>query len=247
MPSPRPLSRSADAAVRFEGLPTGLNALVAVPAAQRKSITVDVRLPDLESAEPVRALTASAGAAHTRVRLILAPDTPPGAYSGTVHAPLGDMPAVIVVRDRAHLTVVPSSLRITATPGGELSQQLTVANAGNVPCTISRTFGFGLFATDGLDRAVGAGLIANSTGLDRLATIADSAAAGHGGLVRLVIRDGAGVINPGESRQLAAEMHFSSRLEPGRQYFATWRLHDLCVAISVEVAEPPPGTREPQS
>ncbi len=216
-----------------------------MPGAQRRAITVDVALPDLDAAQPVRAVTAPVGEAHTRVRLVLAAGTPPGAYDATVHTSLGDLPAVVVVKERPHLTLTPSILRITVSPGGQAEQHLMVVNAGNVPCQIGRTYGFGLFDSEGLDRAVGAGLLADESGLERLTTMADSLAGSHGGLVRVIVREGAGVLNPGAARQLVTVLRFSDRLRPGLQYFATWRLHDLRTAVFVDVVKPTGTTKEP--
>lgn len=237
---------AAPPAIRFEGPPTGVTALVGVPANQRRGITVDVVLPGMDSAQPVRALTAQAGETHTHVRLVLAASTPPGIYDAVVHTPGGDISAEALVQERPHLTLTPRGLRMTVPPGGEASQQLVVFNAGNTPCQIGRTYGFGLFESQGLDRAVGTGLQADVGGLDRLAAMTDSLADSHGGLVRMTVRKGAGVLNPGEARQLVTALRFSGRLKPGLQYSATWRLHDLRTAVHVNVVEPPVTTKEPQ-
>jgi hypothetical protein len=247
VPRQAPANRRSAAlpAVRFEGTPTALDALVSVPGGQRREITVDVALPDMDSAQPVRALTAPVGESHTRVRLVLAAGTPPGAYDATVHTSHDDIPAVVLVKERSHLTLTPSILRIAAQPGGEVDQHLMVFNAGNVPCRIGRTYGFGLFDSEGLDRAVGAGLLADVSGLERVATMADSLADSHGGLVRVTVREGAGILNPGAARQLVTALRFSDQLKPGRQYFATWRLHDLHMAVFVDVFKPSVTSKEP--
>jgi hypothetical protein len=248
VPSRAPANRrsAAPSAVRFEGTPTAVSALVNVPGAQRSAIKVDVMLPGLDAAQPVQALTAPASETRTLVRLVLAAGTPPGAYDATVHTLAGDIPAVVLVKERPHLTLTPTLLRITAPPGGEIEQNLTAFNAGNVPCRIGRTYGFGLFDSEGLDKAVGAGLLAKAAGLERLATMADSLADSHGGLVRMTVREGAGVLNPGEDRQLVMALRFSDRLKPGLQYVATWALQDLRTAVLVDVVKPSVATREPR-
>jgi hypothetical protein len=230
--------------VHFEGTPTALTAVIDLPPAQRKAIMVEVQLPDVDSAQPVRTLTAPAADVRTQVRLVLASGTPPGSYQGTVHTPLGDLPAVIIVQNRPHLILTPSMLRMSTGPGGEVTQRLTVANAGNVRCTIGSTYAFGLFETDGLDRAVGAGLLSDTGGLDRVATIVDSLADSHGGLVRVSVREGAGALDPGEARELVAVLRFSDRLRPGHQYFSNWRLQDVCAPVLVDVARSRSKTTE---
>lgn len=232
--------------IRFEGPPTGLTALVGIPGNQRRGITVDVVLPGMDSAQPVRALTAPVGDTHTQVRLVLAASTPPGIYDAMIHTSHGDISAEALVQERPHLTLTPSSLRISVPPGGETSQQLMVFNAGNTPCQIGRTYGFGLFESQGLDRAVGTGLQADVSGLERLAAMAESLADSHGGLVRVTVHRGAGTLNPGEARQLVTTLHLSNRLKPGLRYSATWRLHDLRTAVQVSVVEPLVTTREPK-
>jgi hypothetical protein len=217
-----------------------------VPGSERGAITVDFALPGLDSARPARVLTAPAGETHTRVRLVLAADTPPGTYDGTVHTSSGDIPAVLLVKERVHLTLAPNILRITAPPGGEVDQVLMVFNAGNVPCQIGRTHALGLFESEGLDKAIGSGLLADVRGLERVATMADSLASSHGGLVRVTVSQGAGVLNPGAARDLVTTWRFSDRLKPGLQYFTTWRLYDLRIAVFVDAVKPPVTTKEPK-
>lgn len=213
------------------------HALVTLPSRERRSITVDVVLPGHDSAQPVRTLTAPVGEAHIRVQLVLAASTPPGAYDATVHTSQGDIPAVVLVKERLHLMLVPSIVRITAPPGGEVEQHLTVFNAGNVACAITENYVFGLFESEGLESAVAAGLMAERGGLERVAEMADSAAGSHGGLVRVTVRDGAGILDPGAARAVVTRFRFAGRLKPGRQYFATWRLHDLRTAVFVDVVQ----------
>jgi hypothetical protein len=220
-----------------------MNALVGVPGNQRQAIAVEVALPGMDSAQPVRALTAPVGQTHTRVRLMLAASTPPGTYHATVHTPGGDVAAVALVQERPYLTLTPSLLRLAVPPGGEADQHITAYNAGNTPCEIRRAYAFGLFESAGLDRAVGAGLQADVSGLDRLATMVDSVADSHGGLVRVTVRDGTGVLDPEEARQLVTAWRFSDRLKAGAEYFATWRLYNLSMAVLVDVITPPATPR----
>jgi hypothetical protein len=220
-----------------------MNALVGVPGNQRQAITVEVALPGMDSAQPVRALTAPVGQTHTQVRLVLASSTPPGTYDATVHTPDDDIAAVALVQERPYLTLTPSFLRLAVPPGGEADQHLTVYNGGNTPCQIGRAYAFGLFDSAGLDRAVGAGLQADVRGLDRLATMADSVADSHGGLVRVTVREGTGVLDPGQARQLVTALRFSDRLKAGAQYSATWRLYNLRTAVLVDVITPPATPR----
>jgi hypothetical protein len=225
-----------------------MNALVGVPGNQRQAIAVEVALPGMDSAQPVQALTAPVGQTFTRVRLVLAAGTPPGTYDATVHTPGGDISAVALVHERPYLTLTPSLLRIAVPPRGEADQHFTVYNGGNTPCELGRVYAFGLFESTGLDRAVGAGLQADVGGLDRLATMTDSVADSHGGLVRVTVHEGTGVIQPGEARQLVTVLRFSDRLKAGAQYSGTWRLYNLRTAVIVDVITPPAAqdtTEEP--
>src|SRR5262249_36284390 len=172
-------------------------------------------------------------------RLMLPATTPPGTYDAKVRTPGGDVSALALVQERLHLTLTPSLLRITVPPDGRADQRLTVHNGGNAPCEIGRAYVFGLFESAGLDRAVGAGLQADVSGLDRLAAMTDSIAGSHGGLVRVTVREGSGVLDPGEARQLVTTLRFSDRIKAGVQYFATWRLHNLRTAVLVDVITPP--------
>lgn len=220
-----------------------MNALVGVPGNQRQAIAVEVALPGMDSAQPVRALTAPVGQTHTRVRLVLAASTPPGSYEATVHTPGGDISGVALVQERQYLTLTPSLLRIAVPPSGEAEQHLAVYNGGNTPCEIGRAYAFGLFETAGLDRAVGVGLQADVSGLDRLGVMTDSVADSHGGLVRVIVREGSGVLDPGAARQLVTTFRFSDRLRAGTRYAATWQLHNVRTAVLVDVITPPATRR----
>jgi hypothetical protein len=115
-------------------------------------------------------------------------------------------------------------------------------NMGNVEIPIERRSSFCLFDPRGVDVAIYHALTekpaADQRRLDRAT---EEIAESHGGLVRATVREGAGVLPPGEFRELLVELHFSERVRPGKSYYGAWFLGESGLGIQVEGMTPSGG------
>ena len=97
MPRPRLVTQdegtpeSSGPVLRFDGEPGDEQALVAIPSAERLSVTVSVDLPG-DLGDAVRTLTAPVHADWTTVRLLLPDQTPEGEYTGRLDWSGGSIP-----------------------------------------------------------------------------------------------------------------------------------------------------------
>lgn len=231
----------SDPEVRFRGRPYALEAYVPAASAQRRSISVEVELPEALGGLPPRSLTSPAGPDQTLVRLVLPATTPPGRYPASVHAPEQTWPAWAEVAEYPHLSVSPRRLHVTAEAGSSVAVGMDVLNDGNVPCRVRKSYAFGLFEAGGLERAIGAGLSNRESAQSRLDTIIDTAAEAHGGLVRLTVAGAPYDLAPGQLQRLEVSLRLPERMAAGRTYTGTWGLYNL--QYSVEIAVP---GRQPQ-
>ncbi len=230
--------------LRFRGSPRSVEGMSTL-APQRPltaPLSLDLKLPrSLQAAAPLTVQTEPIGSSATRLRFSLPEATPPGVYEGTVRIGKETYPITVEVEPQAYLVVSPRQLIVQAAAGAEVTADLTIVNSGNVPCEITKTHAFGLFDVKGADRAIGAALADPEVkGQARLGRLMDEAADNHGGLVRVAVRDGAGVVEPGELRTLQVTLHFSERLKPGHTYWGTWPLHNLEYYVKIDVSSSSP-------
>jgi hypothetical protein len=226
--------------VRFDGQPGNVQALVPVPAAQRRSVAVSADLPDGLGAQ-IRALTAPLSDDWTTVRLLLPAQTPHGEYRGELTWAGGTIPAVVVVRRHARVHATPGDLRVQAFPGEEVKATVALHNAGNVAVDVRRVFVVPLEHINALDRAIIAALTSAQTHLDRFGIAADSLASDQVGLVRLIVVEGEGPIAPGHTQQTVLELRMPETLEPGTTYSGSWLVGGLEVPIVVDAVPAPAG------
>lgn len=229
--------------LRFRGAPRSVEGL-SVLTAQRPltaALSLNLKLPRSMQAAPFTVQTEPIGSTATRLRFSLPESTPPGTYEGTVQIGPESYPVTVEVEPHAYLAISPRQLILVVEPGSEVTSELTIVNSGNVPCEITKAHAFGLFDVKGADRALGAALADPQVkGEARLARLMDEAADNHGGLVRVAIRDGADVIEPGEVRTLRVALRFSEHLKPGQSYWGTWPLYNLQYYVKVDVTRSAP-------
>ena len=228
--------------LRFRGAPVGLESFA--PAERVAPTGATVRIPAVAELAPL-ALEASPVAGDAAyLRLSLPQSTPPGTYEGVLHAEEGDVPVVAEVEEYPSLQLAPSQLQLSAEVGGEAEAHLTALNDGNVPLEIGRTHAFGLFDVVGAERGIRAAFTDDvDQGRQRLDRLVDELAASHGGLARVRVTAGDGVLDPGDVRELRCVFRFSDDLEPGHTYSGTWPLHTLRYYVRVSVAAAREKTR----
>jgi hypothetical protein len=190
---------------------------------------------------PLEAMPVRAGAAY--LRLSLPETTPPGSYEGTARLGKNEFRVVAEVEPAPSLQITPTHLSLEAEPGAELEVHANALNDGNVPLEIRRTYAFGVFADEGIEEAFGAAFQAETaTGERRFDRFVETLADHHGGLVRVQVAEGDGVLEPGDLRQLRLSLHLPTELEAGRTYAGTWSLPGLNYYVQAVVAPTPART-----
>lgn len=230
------------AQLRFRGTPKLLEGLAPLPFEEAVSSgfpLLNVKLSNLGGEPEALTLQASrAGESVTRLKLAVPDYTPPGTYEGSVTLGATQYPALVEVEANPRLIISPGRLRLSAAPGAEISTELTVTNAGNVPFEIERVYKPGLLDVKGPERAIGLALIANAEdGHERVGFFAEELARSHAGQIELVVQEGAGTLPPGEYRLLHVGMRLPSGLQYGRVYGGTWMLLNRTYYIEVHVSD----------
>ncbi|HTR62975.1 MAG TPA: hypothetical protein VMH37_14790 [Candidatus Binataceae bacterium] len=223
--------------LRFSGTPSRLECIahLARPAAGRASIALKLggRLGDHRSNLHLLRVQ---GSESVRMRFALPPVTPAGSYRGAAHVDDREIPVVVEVQPRAGLTVSPSSFSVEASSGGESSLALTLLNLGNVPCEIGKAYVFRLFDNNSYDHALAAALKDDGEkGRARVDRFIDEFVSAGGGNVRVAVEDGAGVIQPGEQRELTLKLKFPDHLGDDRGYYGYITMHNLHFCVNVHV------------
>jgi hypothetical protein len=239
-------AKATDAApIRFTGRPNRLDAAlpVAVSAAAAPELGVELELSD---AEPAVGYTARPGTAALGLRLALPDSTPAGTYKGVMTIGDARHPMVVEIQERRRVVVTPGRIALqVALPKAEAATVLHVLNAGNAALDLAAKQAFGLFEDHGLDRSLArAWTDAKARGVDRFGVLADELASSHGGAVRVRLAKGAGVLEPGEGRDVDVSFEFQGELVAGRSYFGYWDVGGAVCTVRVEVSES--GPEEPK-
>ena len=237
--------------LRFRGTPGDLTAAVPDPEFPTRRFPVRLALEQSEAWRGRAPLAARAFRVEGDMvlQMSLPARTPPGTYEGTIEVDGEERGVVIEVDPEVELQLVPDQLTLHGAPGERITAELTLANAGNVAVEIRSTYAVGLFATGGVERALHRVYMEaardtpdDETGakgpedrpVDRLF---GHLAQEHGGLLRASVDEGAGTIDPGETRSLRLTFAIPERLARGRTYTGTWALHDLRYYIRLVVSD----------
>jgi hypothetical protein len=232
-------SRRVREPLHLRGTPSRLSGVLALPQLAEVPLSVDAEVAQL-AAPDVALQELHEGLA--RLTLSVSHTTPPGTYEGMVRVGDEEQAVVLEIEPRVQLRLDPRRLFFRAAPGTTVEADLTVTNLGNVPCELRAVDAFGLFDTGGLDRAIGRAFVSDlADGQRRVDVLADAAAEGWGGLVRIRVVSGAGDVEPGETRSIHVEMALSDKLESGRLYWGTWVLYNVNYVVRVEATA---GTRK---
>jgi hypothetical protein len=230
--------------LRFRGAPIGMEAF-----APTESVSVPdgagatLRLPSVAELEPLPLEASPLVGGTSYVRLSLPQTTPPGTYDGTMRLGETEVPVVAEVEPYPSLQLAPTQLQLEAEPGAQVEAHVTAFNDGNVSLEIGATHALGLFDVVGAERGIRAAFTADTEkGQRRLDRLVDELAESDGGLVRLQVTEGAGVLEPAELHQLRLVFRLSEDLEPGHTYSGTWALHNLRYYVRVVV---PPAAKRP--
>ena len=232
------MARKTDTAavLNFHGEPDDLEGVIQIPFSQVVAgpMTLQIKAPTVEA--PIALQAEAAGPSLTWLRFELPEATPPGTYQGTVNIGAVTYKSVVDVTPHMNFLLIPDQLALNVNPGEKVTVQLTIANLGNTTIEIPTTHGFGLFDLEGAEKGIRTALTSTSVkGQERFNRLIEGVAAGHGGLVRLLVKEGAGQVAPGESRKVLLELSIPKRLNPGHIYEGTWPLANLNYYIYIKV------------
>lgn len=222
-------------AITFTGRPGNLAALVPADLVTERIVPISVSV----AGKPTiyRAIARAFGSNQSEIRLRLPDDTPPGTYQG--EGTLGGKPRGVLVEvdSIVKVRVNPAETVIAAAPAARVDFTITVQNAGNVPLDIPKLDTFDLDDEDGQDRALGRSLRGSETdgkrGVDRYF---DELRNSHGGEARVLLKDGAGRLAPGESRSLTCILEVPDIAQEGHTYVGAWPIGDSHHVIVCDIA-----------
>jgi hypothetical protein len=223
--------------LHFRGAPRALDSLVGL-AYGEVGPAPRISINDRVASRFLRGVFAfEVGGSASRLHLSLSEATPPGTYTGSAEMGGSSFPIEVHVEPYIHLTLSPRQLILTGYAGQKQHIDLTLANSGNVPCEIGKTYAFGLYDVHGAERGISAAFRpAEPTGEKRLERMLEAMAAGHGGLVRVQVEEGHGSIAPGEVRVLRLDLHLPAGLDAGHTYTGTLALENLRYYVKVRTA-----------
>jgi hypothetical protein len=226
----------APAALRFRGLPEGVECIapIVLPSDRNRKPQTRLTLNLGNSSSEPNLRVYQLGVGLSRLWFPLPPYTAPGSYSGEAVIDDSHFSVTVEVDENEHLVLSPPELKFAASAGDQQTTTLTLANVGNVVCTIGKGHAFGLFDVEGAERAVGASLRDDTAhGREKMDRLMDRMAEEHAGFVRVMIEEGDGPIAPGDVRQLQVRLRFPDNMKPGRIYTGTWVLFNLAYQIRV--------------
>jgi len=231
------MKRTSEEPVYFRGAPRSVRGFVRVPYGEMGVSPRHVVLVEgARHTGPIAVQTLARGPV-TDVRFALASATPPGQYRGTLT--LGEREYGVVARidGRTRLVAMPPRFDLVGEPGARERESVSMLNDGNVAVTIEKTYAVGLFETSGLDRAIGKAFRhVGGEGKSRIEAFFDAAAEGYGGIVRIAVDEGAGVLHPGDVRELALTLHLPDRMRGDRSYFGYLTVANLVLPVFVHGA-----------
>jgi len=228
--------------VRIRGMPPSLFTAITVPGACSGSVTVSFDLPDtsvrkaFEFAPPTAQLSPLSETGANRLHLRLPRTLPPGTYEGMVQIDAEPRPLIVEVEARKRISIFPRRVEIRAVPGGSTDLCLTLLNMGNVALEVPRAAGFGIYAKDGVDLAIGRMFRQGAEGKTSAAErFMDALGDGYGGVVKLRVEKGWGRLEPGMSRAVELVLQVPTQAAPGRKYWGLWVLHEYNFKIELDI------------
>jgi hypothetical protein len=205
-----------------------------------------VHLPDsLKSLQNARHPVLRRAGDPARARLRLPPETPPGQYEGSLEYADGRrQPLHLTVEPRPRIRVSPGTLRLSGAAGARVQAQLHLENRGNVPLQIDEALVTGVFDDNGIETALASAYRLQSEDITQIvSTVFGRLREAHGGLLKLRVSEGAGLLAVGESRLLQLDTTLGAKLQPGHGYHGVLQLGGHAIAVRLHVTEPPSTVR----
>lgn len=220
--------------ITLSGPPRNMTVVVPLDASGDRVVPISVSV----AGQPTiyRASVRSFGAGRSELRLRLPADTPPGTYNGEGTVGGKQFGIVVEVEPVLRIRVQPKQTLVSVAASSSVEFAFTVLNGGNVLFDVPRTDAFDLDDDVGQDRALGRTLRASlSQGERRVDRFFDELRESHGGEARVVVKDGAGRLAPGEARELTCVLDVPATVLEGRSYVGAWQLWNGAHIIVAEI------------
>ena len=186
------------------------------------------------AALPLKIRSRAGGAPYMALRLPR--QTPPGRYLGQVRAGKKKIKAEVEVAGSMRLAAHPSVITLHGKTKGKAKVTMSVENRGNLTANIPETAGVGIYDDDGIETAFASTYRQDlEKPLDLLGHFIGKLQQGHGGLLKLHIREGAGPLAPGDRRLLSIDTTLAAKLLAKHSYHGVWSLENLNLAVEVTV------------
>ena len=221
--------------VVFRGIPSSLTGVLLDATQPGTDIALTVR--GIRGAKEALEFAVQSDLDPRVLHLFLPSGVPPGSYQGELSVDGATRPAQVDVEPEPSVRVFPEQMRIFARAGETVSRALTILNAGNVPITLRKVQAFGVMLTGGIERALRRAYVTRLAVAERrIDVLAESLAEAHGGLVRMSVVNGAGVLQQGELRSIDVSVRIPPNLAAGTEYTGNWELAGLVYPVTIQVA-----------
>lgn len=183
-----------------------------------------------------------------RIAARLGPDAPPGQHRAILATEDGEYPVTIDIPSHPRLRARPASVDVAAASGERVRFTLILENAGNVALPLPGKAVAGFFASDGVATAFSAAYRSDAEdGLAVLGQFIGHLRRSHLGLAQLRFFDqGDGLIAPGQSREVTAELavprsqDIATQTGAGRRFHAVFVMDHLRLTVRLTLAPQAP-------
>jgi hypothetical protein len=223
--------------MRFQGLPHRLSLSDAALAGHERG---EILLPPALAAHSAVA-TLSLPVRHRRgcgasVRLRLDPTAPAGRHRAELRLAEASFPVELDIAPAPRLRIFPPSADFAGRPGEEAAIEVALANIGNVPIELPARFATGIFDDDGLELAFAETYREDTDDpAQLLGCWLRALRCGYGGLLKLRIGAGAGILAPCTERTVTLRARLPERLKPGHSYHGIWKIGPVHYRLTVAV------------
>ncbi len=208
-----------------------------VPVVLSRSVLVLASITVGRETTVFRATLRPTTATSAELRLKLPAETPPGTYVGEATLDGETRRLQVRVEPVPKVSVQPRQSSISAAGAGQVEFEFVIMNEGNVPFTVPSADTFdlddGVAQEKALGRSLRAPLNAGGRGVD---AYFDQLRDAHGGEARVRVLKGAGVLAPGEQRQLRCALDIPAAVQRGRTYIGAWQLANTAHIVAADIS-----------
>lgn len=164
--------------------------------------------------------------------------TPPGAYKATLKCEEKEFEVEIEVQEKRRLRIHPINIHIEGKPSAKITSHLLFSNKGNVPIEIPDKSIVGIYDDDGIETAFASAYkMESNDAMQLVQKFVEKLRAGHGGLLKIRLLEGAGQLPANTQQAVKAEFQISESVKPGHSYHGVWSIGPAEYAITVTVTK----------